>query len=150
MTAKEYLKQIEKLNILIEQKMSELSELRRYDGYTAVRLGGDGGGKKSTEAAFTRAVEKRVILEQKINSMIDEYVERKNTIIGQLHSLHNSVYIQILYKRYIEFKPLYRIAGEINYSYQHVKRMHGSALQSFAERWLTEQKATEKRQDDTA
>ena len=138
MTAKEYLSQIKKLSIMIEQKIQELYELRRFDGLSAVRMGEGKGTGQARDAAFTRAVENRLMLENKINAMIDVYTDRKNFIIGQIHGLDNPQHIQILYKRYIEFKSLYKIAGEMNYSYDHIRRVHGYALQAFERKWKAE------------
>jgi hypothetical protein len=39
--------------------------------------------------------------------------------------------VELLYKRYVEFKRLEVIAVELNYTYSYIRAEHGHALQSF-------------------
>ena len=55
---------------------------------------------------------------------------------SEIQSLDSPVYIDILYKRYVEYKTLEEIAVEMSYSYRQVLRLHGLALQDF-KRWHT-------------
>lgn len=132
MTPKEYLLQIKKLNVLIDQRINERDELRRFNGMCSVDYAKD---KVQTfqkgEASFVNAVEKAIELEAEIDGLIDDYIDLKNKIIGEIQSLNNPTYIQILYKKYVEFKRLEVIAVEMAYSYQYVRAMHGFALQAF-------------------
>lgn len=72
-----------------------------------------------------------VDLESEIHKDIQELLILKNKIINEIQGLSNPVYIEILYKRYVEYKQFEEIAIEINYSYRQVLRIHGFALQEF-------------------
>lgn len=138
MTAKEYLQQLHKLDVIIKQRSQEKADLR-------ARLFSIGSFDYSKErvqtslpegAGYEKQIEKIVDLEKEIDFLIDEYVELKHTIIGQLHELRNGKYIEILYKRYVENKKLEQIAVEMGYTYNHVRHIHGYALQEFWDKIL--------------
>ena len=131
MTAKEYLSQIAILKTKIQQKQQELQELFEFDGLSATRYDAQKSTKQARDAAFVRTIEKRDILANKINKMISKYIFLKNKIIAQIHEVDNVSYIQILYKKYVEFKRLEDIADEMSYSHDRIRHLHGEALQAF-------------------
>ena len=135
MTAKEYLSQLEILHLKIEHKRKRAMELREL----TLSLGGFDYGKDrvktlAKEGKIEKSVTQYIALEIEITEDIDEYQRKKNLIIGEIHSLDNANFIKILYKKYVEFKSLDKIAAEMKYSYQYIKHMHGAALKSFEER----------------
>lgn len=133
MKAKEYLQQLRKLDTVIQQKKTELANLR--ETLTSVsspkiseeKVSGDNLGGAGFEDTIANIDE----LEQEITWELGKFVALKHKIINEIHTLDNGVYIQLLYKRYIEFKSLEQIAVEVNYSYSHIKKMHGWALLQF-------------------
>ena len=138
MTAKEYLQQLHKLDVIIEQRIQEKSDLRE-------RLSSIGSFDYAKErvqtsfpegAGYEKQIMKVIDLEKEIDYLIDNYVNLKHTIIGQLHELRNGKYIEILYKRYVENKKLEQIAIEMDYSYNHIRHIHGYALQEFWNKFL--------------
>lgn len=132
MKPKEYLQQVQKLDVMINQKIAEKSELRKFDGVSAIDYSGDKvQSSPKGDAPFTKSVERIIDLEKEIDDMIDQYVNLKDQIINEIQSLSNVTYIEILYKRYIKYKRLEVIAVELGYSYQYVRVMHGYALQEF-------------------
>lgn len=74
---------------------------------------------------------RRAELEADISRKIERFLQLKHKIINEIQSLDNAVYVNILYKRYVEYKSLDEIAEKMNYSYVHMKRLHGYALQKF-------------------
>ena len=133
MTAKEYLKQLQWLDIVINQKIKELDDLylkSRSTGsidYSKERV----QTSASKDALFVKLIEHIMELEAEINQEIDTFVDEKHEIINQIQSLKNSKHIEILYKHYVEFKRLEIISVEMNYTYQYIKELHGHALQEF-------------------
>ncbi len=77
------------------------------------------------------AVAKMVDLEKQVENDLVNLMYRKHEVIGQIHSLDNYRYIQVLYKRYIEFKSLQTIAAEMSFSYRYLLELHGKALEAF-------------------
>nr|DAL53505.1 MAG TPA_asm: Protein of unknown function (DUF1492) [Caudoviricetes sp.] len=132
MTTKQYLGQIRMLDIKIRQRQREAAELKL--AATCTGSASAQGEKVQTSASgdkLLNAVARYVDLEAETQSMIDGMQKRRHKIIAEIQSLEDSRYIEILYKRYVEFKRFDQIAQECNYSCTHIKRMHGQALQEF-------------------
>ena len=131
MRPKEYLSRIKLLDVLIEQKIKERDDLKKYDlagiNYDRERVAESPSG----ESPQARLVEKLLTCEAEINAMIAEFYDTKSLIIKQIQSLQKAEYVQLLFKRYVEFKPLEDIAKEMNYDYGYIRSMHGYALEEF-------------------
>ena len=116
MKAKDYLKQIERLDKCIEQKQIECDELRLRAGST----GGIQYGERVQTTPSGDALEKKVVkyvqLEQEIDEMIDRFVDLKHKIIDEIQELSEVKHIDVLFKRYVQYKSLEQIAVEMNYS----------------------------------
>ena len=74
-------------------------------------------------------------MEEKLDKLIDEYVDKKNLIISQIDGIENETYYEILFARYIEKKTFEKIADEMTYSFRNVTRLHGRALQQFEKKY---------------
>lgn len=129
MTAKEYLQQIEILDELIEAKQAELFQLRRLATSVTVPADREAVQTSGTSDKVGEIVVKIVDLESKINTMIDEFIDRKSNCINIIDQLQSPLRHKILHKHYVQYKPLTVIASEIGYSYQYILEMHQKALQ---------------------
>ena len=136
MTAKEYLRQLHKADVIINQRIQERTDLR-------ARLSSIGSFDYSKErvqtslpegAGYEKQIAKIIELEKEIDRLIDEYIDLKHKIIGQIHELRNERHIEILYKRYVENKRLEVVAAEMGYTFQYVVLLHGYALKEFSEK----------------
>ena len=136
MTAKEYLRQFHKADVIINQRIQEKTDLR-------ARLSSIGSFDYSKErvqtslpegAGYEKQIAKIIELEKEIDRLIDEYIDLKHKIIGQIHELRNERHIEILYKRYVENKRLEVVAAEMGYTFQYVVLLHGYALKEFSEK----------------
>lgn len=139
MTTKEYLTQVRKLKILIEQRQKELDQL------TEQKLNSVSGidyskipvkGARRVGASFERAAVQSLDLAEEIAGLIKKYTDLKHRIIGEIQQLDKPEYMQVLYKRYVENKRLEEIAREMNYDDVYIRRLHGRALQEFARKFL--------------
>ena len=99
MTAKEYLQQLHKADVIINQRIQEKADLR-------ARLSSIGSFDYSKErvqtslpegAGYERQIARIIDLEEEIDSLIDDYLDLKHKIIGQLHDLNNTDQIRVLY-----------------------------------------------------
>lgn len=141
MTAKEYLMQLQTLDLKISQKIDEASQIHsalqgRGVSYDGVHV--QTSPQNSQEDTILRCID----MEADINDMISQYLGQKDLIINQIHELGDPLYIQILYMHYVpderhRVKRLEDIAvcmkkpnGD-SYSYDHINRLHGEALQEF-------------------
>jgi len=132
--AKEYLSQLNQLDTMINQRIKEKDSIRSYlSDLSAVEFAQEKvqGGKLPGETGFTEKVIRLIDLETEIDRLIDDYVDLKHKIIGQIHNLNNANHIKLLYSRYVERKRFEEIAVDMNYAYQYVKQLHKNALQEF-------------------
>ncbi len=134
MTAKEYLQQLQKLDVVINQRIHEKDDLRAR----LLRIGSADYSKervktsRSAGAGYEKQIVKIIDLENEIDSLIDKYVDLKHKVIGEIHNINKADHIKLLYKRYVENKMLEVIADEMSYSYQYIKELHRHALQEFS------------------
>ena len=131
MTTKEYLCQISRLDRMIQNKLAEISQLRELAmSVSAVK----NEERVQTTPNFDKigtSYCKIEAMEEKLDKLIDEFVDKKNLIISQIDKIENETYYEILFARYIEKKTFEKIADEMNYSFRNTTRLHGRALREF-------------------
>lgn len=130
MQAKQYLKELKRLDTCINQQLQEKAAL-----YTstigAARTDKDRVQTSGSGDMMPELIQRLLDLEAEIDKEIDNFVDQKRKMIQQIQDLRNELYVSLLYRRYVEFKSLEEIAVEMNYTYQHTRRMHGYALAEF-------------------
>ncbi len=130
--AKEYLKQVETLDTKIQQKKIELAGLKEEATCTgAFDYSAEKVQTSAKADSMSKKVAKYVDLENEIHEDIERFTELKHKVIGQIHMLDDTKYINVLFKKYIEYKGLKEISKELGYSYDHIRRVHGWALLEF-------------------
>ena len=138
MTAKEYLRQLKNLEVKIEQRRRERDRLlsdamcngspRLTSDKVQTSISGDTMGDKLAEAAD---------IQREVEWLINRLIADRHRIIGEIHTLNDARYIQILYLHYVEGKKLEDVAEIMvktngkPYSYDHIASLHGMALQEF-------------------
>ena len=127
---KEYLRQLHRLELCIEQRQEELNRLRELIGSHAIDYGERVQTSPSADSIPNEVI-RRAELEADISRKIERFLQLKHKIINEIQSLDNAVYVKILYMRYVEYKSLDEIAEKMNYSYRQVLRLHGTALKEF-------------------
>jgi len=138
MKAKEYLRKLQRLDTVINQKLNELSGLKAM----LTSVGSTDYSKErvqtslSGDASFVKIINKISTLEEEINAEIDRFVDEKHRIINQIQQLKKSDEIFVLHKRYVEFLTFEKIAVEMNYSIRNIYFIHGRALQHFQQMYL--------------
>lgn len=135
METKQYLSQISRLDRMIKNKISEISQLRELlMSVSAVSV----DEKVQTSPNFDKIGSsfcKISEMEDKLNLLLEEYVKKKNEIISQIESIEDEISYEILFARYIEKKTFERIATDINYSFRNTTRLHGKALKMFEQQY---------------
>ena len=135
MDTKQYLQQISRLDRMINNKLAEISQLRELAmSVSAVK----NEERVQTTPNFDKignAYCKIEEMEEKLDKLIDEFVDKKNLIISQIDKIENETYYEILFARYIEKKTFEKIADEMTYSWRQVIRLHGRALQEFEKKY---------------
>lgn len=135
MKTKDYLSQVSRLNKMINNKLSEISQLREL----SVSISAIGNDEKvQTSPNFDKigtAVAKIDEMENNLDKMIDEYLIKRERIIAQIDTMEEESVYQILFSRYIEKKTFEKIATEMEYSWRQIVRLHGKALQQFEKKY---------------
>ncbi len=132
LTAREYLKQLEVLNMQIDEDLLQLSEMKTNATCT-------GGIDYSRERVQTSAIGDRLCtdvvryteFDAHINDEIDRFVDAKNQIIREIRELRDKNYIQVLTKIYVQFKSVKIASREMKKSYSYTIDLHNKALKAF-------------------
>lgn len=135
MTTKEYLGQISRLNRMINNKLTEIAQLKDMVVSISAPQSGD---RVQTTPNFDKIGTKYAKIdemERKIDGMVDELVDKKEKIIQQIDSMEDENTYNILFARYIEKKTFEVIATEMKYSWRQVVRLHGTALKQFEKKY---------------
>lgn len=132
LSAKEYLGQLEELDININQDLERLEEMKT----DACSPGGIDYSKDRVQTSISGdklggQVTRYVTLNEYINAEIDRFADAKEQIISEIRGLHDTHYIQLLFKVYVQFKSLKVAADEMKMSYQYVRNIHKQALAAF-------------------
>ena len=139
MTAKEYLSQIRKAEIMIRIRAQELQKLKADTAYISairydkvrVQTFPDGSG-------ISKAVEESVSLQLEIEKRIQRLTKKRHDIITQIEGLKNTNHIELLKLRYIDGERFEAIACSMGYSFDRIRHMHGEALQAFGRQYLNQ------------
>jgi DNA-directed RNA polymerase specialized sigma subunit len=137
MTAKEYLRQIGTLDAKINRRMKQVEELKALVTSTGSLTPGDKVQSSPSGDKMSGIVIKWIDMEHEVTAMIDELIDLKNQIIGEIHQLDDVRYIRILEMRYIDQETFEQIAVTMHMDIRHIFRLHGYALQEFAQRILS-------------
>jgi hypothetical protein len=143
MTAKEYLMQLQTIDVKIQEKIEESASLRALVLGRGVSYDGD-HVQTSPQNKQEEVIIKYVYLEQKIDCMIDRYLYTKDRIIDEIHELSDARFVKILHDHYVpdaahHVRSLEQIAVAMGYSYDSVRHLHGYALLAFEEKILASQ-----------
>lgn len=130
MRAKEYLDQIRKLDIKIGQRITELEQMRqRLSVISGIDYSKD--RVQSSPSSGNAQVEKLVDMDREIWGMIEQETELKHKIIDEIQQLENPIYVDLLFRRYVQCHSFERIACDMGYVYNYVCNLHGEALREF-------------------
>ena len=135
MDTKQYLQQISRLDRMINNKLSEISQLRELAMSVSAVKNEERVQNTPNFDKIGTAYCKIEEMEEKLDKLIDEFVDKKNLIISQIDKIENETYYEILFARDIEKKTFEKIADEMTYSFRNVTRLHGRALQEFENKY---------------
>ena len=154
MTAKEYLSQIRLLNLKIDQKMEEKADLMsRAAGNHSPTLTKDKVQSSISGDRMSNTIDRYVDLEKEIDDLIDRYVDKRDIIINQIHQLEDPRYVELLQLKYVgrrggdgrmhymrleEIACIMKKPNGLSYTYGHINRLHGEALQAFKEKIISD------------
>lgn len=126
--AKEYLGQIRRYDIMIENKLEMVRRLRNQAESITAPMNGERVQASKRPDKMAECVVKMVDLERIIKDDVEELTRIKEEVMSVIDRVDDADMINLLYKRYVLYKPWEKIADEMFFSVQTVYRLHGKAL----------------------
>ena len=127
MNAKEFLRQIKKLDRLIENKLIEIQQWKDIANNTTANLTGERVQSSSNPHKIADAIGRYIDLEREINQDIDKLVDTKKDVIGVIEQLNATEY-DIMHKIYVQYLTFDEVAYACKHSKSWATTIHGRAL----------------------
>ncbi|MGN0597229.1 MAG: DUF1492 domain-containing protein [Ruminiclostridium sp.] len=128
MTAKDYLLQARFLDDRINSKTQQIASLNELAAKCTTTFSDMPRNPNRGHSRVEDCVIKIIDLEDSIKKDIEKLVDLKKEIMGVIKAVPNVEYQTLLEKRYLCFITWEQIAVDMNYSMQHIHRMHSAAL----------------------
>lgn len=117
MDAKEYLRQVEKLDLRIKNKLIEQRQWRDIAMGITANMDGERVQSSGTKNKMGDAVERCVDMEAEISSLVDKLIDTKKEVVQTIERLYSPIEYDVLHKRFIQYKTLQEIADEYKKDY---------------------------------
>lgn len=131
LTAKEYLQQIKGIDVKINLHLARLEIMKSKAIYSGNGVTKSVSQPRTSKDGLGEKVCDIIMLTQEIERRIERFMRAKEKVINQITGLENAVFIQVLYKRYFEYKTWVNISSELHYSFSYIKQIHRDALSEF-------------------
>ena len=131
MDTKQYLSQIERLDKMIQNKLSEIYQLKTMACSVTVSNEKERVQTSSDNDRLGSTVAKIVDLEKETDMLVDRFIDKRSHIIRQIDGLDNIDYYHVLSMRYVARNTFEEIAKKTNWSIRKVFSIHGDALKEF-------------------
>ena len=128
MTAKEYLSQARTLDMRIKSKLQQIESLNELATTCNIVYGDMPRNPNCQGSKVERCVMKIIEVEEGLRNDVEELVELKREIMATIHAVSDVEQQTLLEKRYLCFLSWEKIAVDMNYSIQHIYRLHDAAL----------------------
>lgn len=144
MKAQEYLRQLKKLDKLIENKLAERDQWFAITTAVTQRLSADRVQTSSNPHKMEDAVLKLMEVEKELDAAIDAFVDAKREIIATVTKLSetNETYYDVLHKIYVQYCTLDEVADMYKKSRNWADQTHGRAL-NVVQRFIEERERNE-------
>ena len=128
MTAKEYLGQAYRLDQRINSKLEQVMSLRDLATKATSTLSDVAPSGTRNVHRMEDIIVKIVDLENEINHDIDNLVDLKREMVSVIKAVTDPELQTLLELRYLCFKSWEQIAVEMEYSIQHIFRLHDKSI----------------------
>lgn len=127
--AQNYLKQVEKKDTIIRNKMIERERLRDIALGVTASSEGERVQSSGSKHKMADAIDKCIDIDKEINRLVDEFVDFKREVSCIIERLSLDEY-DVLHKIYFQYLSLYDVADMKGKTYSWVTTVHGRALQN--------------------
>lgn len=131
MNAKQYLRQVRRLDNTVNTKLEQVEMLRAMTTRMTANLTADKVQESNIPDKITTLICKIVDLEKEITNDIDKLIDLKTEVMRKIDSIQNDDYRLLLTLRYLNFKTWEQIAVEMKFTFQWVHELHKRALIEF-------------------
>lgn len=136
MDARNYLRQIHKLETRISMRQRQIKDLRRSMAYLhSVDYSADRVQTSPTGSGFTTDAIRLADMELDIERKIKACEELRELIVSQIEGMDDQRHIDVLSGVYVHRMDLMDIATEMKYDYYWVCHLHGEALKAFERKY---------------
>ena len=129
MNAKDFLKQIKKLDAMITNKLIEKEQWKAMATGTTAQMGGERVQSSSSQQKMADAVARYVDIEKEIDSIIDTLVDTRLEVVNTIEKLNATEY-DLLHKIYVQHMTMDEVAIVCDKSTSWVTTVHGRALKN--------------------
>lgn len=134
--AKDFLRQLKKLDKMIENKLIEKDQWKAIATGTTSQMGGERVQSSGSQQRMADAIDKYIDIEKEIDDCIDKLIDTKKDVISVIEQLNATEY-DLLHKVYVQFITLFDAAEMYGKTYSWATTVHGRALKK-VEKILTE------------
>lgn len=132
MNAREYLEQIQVIDVSISQDQELLDNMKlKASSGGAIRYDKDKVQTSIVGSQIETDVCRYVDFERKLTEKIDRFADVRELIVSQIQGLKQPNYMKVLFKVYVQYKFLKDAATEMNLSYSYTLTLHQKALKEF-------------------
>ena len=129
MDAKDFLRQLKKLDCMIENKLVERQQWKSVAMCTTSHIGGERVQTSSSQQKMADAVGRYMDIEREVDKCIDRLVDTKKDIISVIEQLETQEY-DVLHKVYVQYYTLKEVASMVGKTYSNVTTIHGIGLKN--------------------
>lgn len=127
MKAKDYLLQIEKLDVLIKNKLIEKQQWKDIALGITPQMNGERVQSSGNQQKMACAVERMVDIEKEIDEYVDRLIDTRKEILSVIEQLDKDEY-DFLHLVYVQHFTLGEVANLKSYSYSWATTFHGKVL----------------------
>lgn len=138
MKAKQYLRQVRRLDNAVNAKLEQVEVLRAMTTRMTANLTTDKVQESKSHDKIEKLIVKIVDLEREITDDIDKLIDLKTEVMHKIEAVQNDDYRLLLTLRYLNFKTWEQIAVEMEFTFQWVHQLHRRALIIFEEMYFNE------------
>lgn len=117
MDAKEFLRQPEKLDVRIRNKLIEKQQWHDMALGITANMDGERVQSSGAKSKMADAIDRCVDMEAEIDSLVDNLIEIKKEVVQTIERLYSPIEYDVLHKRFIQYKTLQEIADEYKKDY---------------------------------
>ncbi len=133
MDAKEFLRQVKKLDLQIKNKLIERQQWKDIALGITASMEGERVQSSSSQQKMADAVVRCVDMEAEIDSLVDKLIDTKKEVVQIIEQLDSPTEYDVLHRRYIQYQSLQDVADHYKKDYGWATTVHGRALKHVQE-----------------